>query len=178
MNPTQNEELFELKASFPTPLFEQNIVGKGNPALVMKAARETVDLSPAELVFALTRFGYELDESEYLLLEKNPSSLSTDFWLQFCRLLHLPLESYRGYSRWWHLAMIQVCLEYHDCRFPIKDSLIKAVDEYKVARNNHAKQIQLIYDSHFAPVNPGLSVNYQKLGDRDENGSDLSLKET
>ena len=151
-------ELFhELKERIkPTPFYKQDfLVDKGIGAII-KAARDTLSLTSDDIIQLLSNERFILSKDELLRLEAGRAAPSSDFWLHFCRVLHLNLDAVHGYSRWQHLALVHAALKRDEIRIPLNPKVLTALSDYKTALEEHWKKISYLADFQRSVCKPGM----------------------
>lgn len=119
------------KKIMPQTQAEQQLIGARNAGKVVQQVRKTLFLSIKELASLLSKAGYPATESEIREIESGASLASAEFWMSFCSLCHLDLDSARRYSRSQHLANLCEAFKYDEIRIPVNSKLLNALEKYQ-----------------------------------------------
>lgn len=143
-----SEEIMELHLDFEEQAClkrfgAQEFFGNGDIGETIRCARETVFLTVNEIAELVSSTGDSFSIEDVLLYENGGKEPPIDFWKNFCRLTHLHHDALDGYSRWLHLDQVSTAFNVGEIRFPLREEILKALDEHQAARE--AKEYKSLY---------------------------------
>jgi transcriptional regulator with XRE-family HTH domain len=132
----------------PSSQPEPHPVDARNVGKVLQQARKTLFLSLMDLAHLLSKHGYPITEGDLKRLENGTDAASAEFWLSFCSLCHLDLDSARTYSRTQHLLRLCEAYRTGELRIPMSSKLHNSFEKFQAT--NEANHYKLSYLFRFS----------------------------
>lgn len=129
----------------PSPVVEAKSTGH-----IVQEAREALFLSARDLATLLTNVGYSITEEKLREIETGGEAASVEFWISFCALCHLDLDSVQSYSRSEHFVRLYEVYKKNQLRIPASSALVSALEAFQAT--NDANSYKIWYLFRFSSV--------------------------
>jgi transcriptional regulator with XRE-family HTH domain len=144
------EEIMELhlkleKKIMPSPQSEQQPLDAQDLGKVVLETRKTLFLSLRDLAHHLSKSGYPITEKVLSGIESGSEVASAEFWISFCSLCHLELNSARTYSRSQHLIRLYDAYRKNTLRIPMSSKLQNSFENFQAAREANSYRLSYLY---------------------------------
>ncbi|MFL5814653.1 MAG: helix-turn-helix domain-containing protein [Bdellovibrionia bacterium] len=129
----------------PSPPPQQKSLDAQDLGKVVLETRKTLFLSLKDLAQLLSKSGFPITEEALTRIEEGSEVASAEFWLSFCSLCHLELNSARTYSRPEHLMRLYEAYRKNKLRIPMSSKLQNSFEKFHAAHEANSYMLSYLY---------------------------------